>query len=88
MAQIYLLNAAKCQGHSFHHFLVIKGKPTGGKFTPEIRDNLNIDITHIVLKFEFIIKKPIVENHTFFAVVTFSKINSFAYIHSMVVQHL
>ena len=24
-----LLNAAKCQGYSFYHFLVIKGKPTG-----------------------------------------------------------
>ena len=29
-----LLNAAKFQGYSFYRFLVIKGKPTGGKITP------------------------------------------------------
>ena len=33
-----LLNAAKWQGHSLYHFLVIKGKPAGkgsvGKITP------------------------------------------------------
>ena len=31
-----LLNAAKCQGYSFYHAWVIKGKPTrgGGKVTP------------------------------------------------------
>ena len=30
-----LLNAAKCQGYSFYHFGVIKGKPTRGvKLTP------------------------------------------------------
>ena len=28
-----LLNPAKCQGYSFYHFWVIKGKPTGGKIT-------------------------------------------------------
>ena len=36
---ILLLNAAKCQGYSFYHFWVIKGKPTGegGKITPHPR---------------------------------------------------
>ena len=29
-----LLNTSKCQGYSFYRFLVIKGKPTGGKITP------------------------------------------------------
>ena len=29
-----LMNAAKFQGYSFYRFLVIKGKPTGGKITP------------------------------------------------------
>ena len=29
-----LLNAAKRQSYSFHRFLVITGKPTGGKITP------------------------------------------------------
>ena len=29
-----LLNTAKCQGYSFYCFLVIKGKPTGGKIPP------------------------------------------------------
>ena len=29
-----LLNAAKCQGYSFYHFWVIKGKPTGRGITP------------------------------------------------------
>ena len=29
-----LCNSAKCQGYSFYHFWVIKGKPTGGKITP------------------------------------------------------
>ena len=39
-------------------------------------------IAYRVLKFESMIKEPIVGSHTFFAVVTFSKINSFAYINS------
>ena len=34
-------------------------------------------ITYIILKVESMIKKLIVENHTFFAIVTLSKINSF-----------
>ena len=29
-----LLNAAKCQGYSFYHFWVIKGKPTEEKIDP------------------------------------------------------
>ena len=29
-----LLNTAKCEGYSFYHFWVNKGKPTGGKITP------------------------------------------------------
>ena len=45
-------------------------------------------ITYIILKFESVIKKPIVANHVFFAVVTFNKINYFASINSMVIQHL
>ena len=34
-------------------------------------------ISYRILKFESMIKKPIVTNHEFFAVVTFSKINFF-----------
>ena len=45
-------------------------------------------IAYRIFKFESVIKKSIVTNHTFFAVVTFSKINSFAYINSIVIQHL
>ena len=36
-------------------------------------------ITSIILRVESMIKKPIVENHTFFSAFTFSKISSFAY---------
>ena len=35
-----------------------------------------------------IIKKPIVTNNTFFTCSTLSKINSFAYINPIVIQHL
>ena len=36
-----LLNVAKRQGYSFHHFWVIKGKPTGGiKLPPAPRSGL------------------------------------------------
>ena len=45
-------------------------------------------IVYRILKFESIIKKAIVANHAFFAVVTVSKINFFAYISSIVIQHL
>ena len=41
-----------------------------------------------ILKFEPMIKKRIVINHTYFAVVTFSRINCFAYFDSIVLQHL
>ena len=37
-------------------------------------------MTYIILKVESMIKKPIVANHRFFAVLTFSKINFFVYI--------
>ena len=39
-----------------------------------------------ILKLEFIIKKEIVTNHAFFAVVTFSRIIFFDYINSIVLQ--
>ena len=38
-------------------------------------------IAYRILKFESMIKKGIVANHAFFAVVTFSKFNSFTYIY-------
>ena len=33
-----------------------------------------------ILKFKFMIKKPIMKNHAFFAIVTFSRIDPFTYI--------
>ena len=54
-------------------------------------DNSNIAYSNIanrILKFKPMIKKPIMTNHTFFAVVTFSKISSFADINSIVIQCL
>ena len=45
-------------------------------------------ITCIILKFESMTKKPIMENPTLFTFVAFGKINSFAYISSIVIQHL
>ena len=45
-------------------------------------------IVYRILKFESMIEKPIMANQTFFAAVTFSKINSFAYINSIVIQQL
>ena len=42
-------------------------------------------IAYRIFKYEYVIKKP---NHTFFAVVTFSKTNFFAYINSVIIQHL
>ena len=45
-------------------------------------------ITDKFLKFELVIKKTLAKNHTFFAVVTFSRINSFIYINSIERQHL
>ena len=63
------------------------------------RDNSNIayintkhcqimaTIAYRILKFESMIKKRIVANHAWF-VSTFSKVNSFAYINSIAIQHL
>ena len=45
-------------------------------------------ITNIVSTFEHRIKKIIVANHKLFTVITFSRINSFAYINSRIIQHL
>ena len=45
-------------------------------------------ITYVILKDESMIKKQIVANHAFFAVVTFNKANSFPYINSNAVQYL
>ena len=52
--------------------------------------NLQIMATlaYRILKFEPMIKKLIVTNHAFFTGITFSRINSFAYINSIVIQHL
>ena len=44
-------------------------------------------IAYRILKFESMIKKLIVANHAFFTAITFSKINSFAYINSIVIYH-
>ena len=41
-----------------------------------------------ILKFESMIEKAIVTNHTFFVVATSCKINSFAYINSIIIQNL
>ena len=45
-------------------------------------------IANIILKFEPMTKKPIVENHTFFTVITLITINSFADINSIAIQSL
>ena len=47
-----------------------------------------ITTKYIILKFEPIIKKLIVANYTFFTVITFSNINFFPYINSIVIKHL
>ena len=41
-----------------------------------------------ILKFEFMIEKTRITNHALFAIVTFGEISSFAYINSIVIQHL
>ena len=43
---------------------------------------------YITLKLESMIKKEIVRNREFFAIVTFSKINYLGYASSIVIQHL
>ena len=45
-------------------------------------------ITYRILKFESMIEKPIVENHTLFAVITFSKVGSFPYINFIVITFI
>ena len=45
-------------------------------------------IAYRILKFESMIKKPIVTNHASFTFITFSRINSFVYISSIVIEHL
>ena len=45
-------------------------------------------IAYRILKFESMIKKPIVVSHTFFTFITYSRINSFAYTTSVIIQHL
>ena len=45
-------------------------------------------IAYRILKFEYMVKKPIVPNHGLFYFITFSRVNSFPYIISIVVQHL
>ena len=48
-----------------------------------------VTITYRILKFESpMIKKPKAANHAFFTLITFRKINSFAYINSILTQHL
>ena len=49
---------------------------------------MRLAITNMILKFKPMIKKTIMKNYTFFAVFTFSKINSFAYINSIIMQDL
>ena len=45
-------------------------------------------ITDRILKFKPMIKKSIAAKHKFFVAVTFSRINSIAYINSIIIQHL
>ena len=44
-------------------------------------------IANIILKFQPMLKKSIMTNHTIFAVATFSKISYFVYTNSIVIQH-
>ena len=45
-----LLNAAKCQGHSFYHFWVIKGKPTGN-YSPPFTNPPRLGLIILVLRY-------------------------------------
>ena len=47
-----------------------------------------VTISYRILKFEPMIKEAIVTNQAFFTAITVSKINSFTYIDSIVIQHL
>ena len=44
-------------------------------------------IAHKILKFESMIKKAIVANHALFTCITFSKMNSFGCVSSIVLQY-
>ena len=44
-----LLNAEKCQGYSFYHFRVNKGKPTG--YPPPIPIEVNISLSEAEIEF-------------------------------------
>ena len=46
------------------------------------------EIAYRICKIENTIIKPIVTNQALFAVVTFSRIKSFAYVNSILIQHL
>ena len=58
--------------------------------SPRIGHNRQIMtvITNKILKFKPMPKTPIVKNFTFFAAFTFNKINFFAYINTIIMQHL
>ena len=45
-------------------------------------------IAYRILKFESMIKIPVVANHLFFTSITFSRVNSFTYISFIVIQYL
>ena len=45
-------------------------------------------ITNIILKIKRMTKTAMVANHALFTVITFSRVNSFAYISSTVIKHL
>ena len=49
---------------------------------------INTQNCMITITYRILIKKSIMTNHTFFTVVTPSKINSIAYINSIAMQHL
>ena len=46
------------------------------------------NIAYRILKLEPMIKKTIVTNYAFFTAFTYRRINSFAYINSIVIHHL
>ena len=53
-----------------------------------VAKSLQNSIVYRILKYESIIKNAMAANHAFFAFITFGKINFFAYINSIVTQHL
>ena len=50
--------------------------------------DIRATIAYRILKFDSLIKNPIVANHALFTAITFSRINSFAYINSIVIQYM